>query len=92
MTQQDTPTTTAPREGSGLPYGIGAYLCWGLFPLYWPLLEPAGPLEVLAHRIVWCTVATTGADGRPRTRVLHPIWEWDGTGLTGWIATSPVWL
>jgi chloramphenicol-sensitive protein RarD len=41
------------RTGSGLPYGIGAYLCWGLFPLYWPLLEPAGPLEVLAHRIVW---------------------------------------
>jgi len=22
--------------------------------------------------------------------VLHPIWEWDGTALTGWIATSPL--
>ena len=43
----------------------------------------------MAHRIVWCTVATTGTDGRPRTRVLHPIWEWDGTDLVGWIATSP---
>jgi hypothetical protein len=43
----------------------------------------------MAHRIVWCTVATTAADGSPRTRVLHPIWEWDGTALTGWIATSP---
>jgi hypothetical protein len=43
----------------------------------------------MAHRIVWCTVATVGADGRPRTRVLHPIWEWDGTSLTGWIATDP---
>jgi hypothetical protein len=43
----------------------------------------------MAHRIVWCTVATVGADGRPRTRVLHPIWEWDGDALTGWIATSP---
>jgi hypothetical protein len=43
----------------------------------------------LAHRIVWCTVATTGADGRPSTRILHPIWEWDGAALTGWIATSP---
>lgn len=53
-------------------------------------LEIAAPAFVeLAHRIVWCTVATTGADGRPRTRVLHPIWEWDGTTLTGWIATSP---
>jgi general stress protein 26 len=43
----------------------------------------------MAHRIVWCTVATVDAAGSPRTRVLHPIWEWDGTGLTGWIATSP---
>src|SRR4051794_41404782 len=30
---------------------------WGLFPLYWPLLEPAGALEILAHRIVWSLVA-----------------------------------
>jgi hypothetical protein len=43
----------------------------------------------MAHRIVWCTVATSGADGTPSTRVLHPIWEWDGIILTGWIATSP---
>ncbi|TWH02973.1 chloramphenicol-sensitive protein RarD [Nocardioides sp. J9] len=26
---------------------------WGAFPLYWPLLEPSGPVEILAHRIVW---------------------------------------
>src|SRR3954471_2178667 len=26
---------------------------WGLFPIYWPLLEPGGALEVLAHRVVW---------------------------------------
>lgn len=37
----------------GLAFGAAAYLCWGFFPLYWPLLEPAGALEVLAHRIVW---------------------------------------
>ncbi len=43
----------------------------------------------MAHRIVWCTVATVDPTGRPRTRVLHPIWEWDGTALTGWIATDP---
>ena len=34
-------------------YGVAAYLLWGLFPVYWPLLEPAGPIEILAHRIVW---------------------------------------
>lgn len=43
----------------------------------------------IAHRIVWCTVATTDTAGVPRTRVLHPVWEWDGTALTGWIATDP---
>jgi hypothetical protein len=43
----------------------------------------------VAHRIVWATVATTDGAGRPTTRVLHPIWEWDGTNLTGWILTSP---
>ncbi len=35
-------------------------------------------------RIVWCTVATVDRQGRPRTRILHPIWE----GWTGWIATG----
>jgi chloramphenicol-sensitive protein RarD len=40
----------------GLLYGIGAYGLWGLFPLYWPLLEPATPLEIMAHRIVWSLV------------------------------------
>ena len=29
---------------------------WGFFPLYWPLLEPAGAVEILAHRIVWSLV------------------------------------
>lgn len=37
----------------GLLYGLGAYLLWGVFPLYFPLLEPTTPLEILAHRIVW---------------------------------------
>ncbi|MGB8651992.1 MAG: EamA family transporter RarD [Mycobacteriales bacterium] len=38
---------------TGTAYGAGAYALWGLFPLFWPLLEPAGPLEVLAHRVLW---------------------------------------
>jgi chloramphenicol-sensitive protein RarD len=40
----------------GLIYGVGAYAAWGLFPLYWTVLEPASPLEILAHRIVWSLV------------------------------------
>jgi hypothetical protein len=39
-----------------------------------------------AHRIVWCSVATVGPDHRPRTRILHPIWELYDE-LTGWIVT-----
>lgn len=41
----------------GLTLGAVAYVMWGLFPLYWPLLKPAGAVEVLAHRIVWSAVA-----------------------------------
>jgi len=53
-------------------------------------LDTTAPAFVeMAHRIVWATVATVASDGTPRSRVLHPIWEWDGTDLTGWIATSP---
>jgi hypothetical protein len=43
----------------------------------------------MAHRIVWATAATVGDDGRPRTRILHPFWRWDGTSLVGLIATGP---
>ncbi|MFB7607848.1 EamA family transporter RarD [Streptomyces gardneri] len=29
---------------------------WGLVPLFWPLLKPAGAVEILAHRMVWSLV------------------------------------
>jgi len=45
---------------AGVLLGAAAYLMWGLFPLYFPLLEPAGSLEILGHRVVWST-ATIGA-------------------------------
>lgn len=38
---------------SGLLFGAGAYGMWGLFPAFFPLLKPAGAVEVLAHRIIW---------------------------------------
>ena len=53
-------------------------------------LEVTAPAFVeMAHRIVWATVATVDARGRPRSRVHHPIWEWDGTSLVGWVGTGP---
>ncbi len=48
------------RSRSGLLAAVGGYLLWGLFPLYWPLLEPAAPVEILAHRIVWSLVFLLG--------------------------------
>jgi chloramphenicol-sensitive protein RarD len=41
---------------SGVAHGVGAYVWWGLFPGFFPLLLPAGSLEVLAHRFVWTAV------------------------------------
>ncbi|RZU34334.1 EamA family transporter RarD [Blastococcus saxobsidens] len=37
----------------GVVSGLGAYALWGLFPLYFPLLEPAGGVEIVAHRVLW---------------------------------------
>lgn len=51
----------------GVLAGLVANCIWGLFPLYWPLLEPASPFEILAHRVTWSLlvcivlVAATGA-------------------------------
>lgn len=53
------------RDGSteaatthGLWFGLVAYGIWGLFPLYWPLLEPSGAMEILAHRMIWSLVVS----------------------------------
>jgi chloramphenicol-sensitive protein RarD len=40
----------------GLLYGATAYLLWGVFPLYFPLLEPAGTIEILAERMAWSLI------------------------------------
>ncbi|WNI17194.1 EamA family transporter RarD [Actinacidiphila sp. ITFR-21] len=44
------------EQRTGLVYGFAAYGLWGVFPLFWPLLEPAGAMEILAHRMVWSLV------------------------------------
>jgi chloramphenicol-sensitive protein RarD len=49
-------TDDAKETRLGLIFGGSAYLLWGLFPLYWPLLEPAGTFEILAQRMSWSLV------------------------------------
>ena len=40
----------------GLIAGIAAYSLWGLFALYWRMLDSVGAIELVAHRIVWAFV------------------------------------
>ncbi|HEY6743466.1 MAG TPA: EamA family transporter RarD [Lapillicoccus sp.] len=48
----------APRDEQrrGVVQGFCAYAIWGLFPLYFHALLPAGAWEILAHRIAWTFV------------------------------------
>lgn len=46
----------APNDRWGLLLGTGAFFLWGAMPLYFPLLEPARPLEIIAHRVVWSLI------------------------------------
>ncbi|MFJ9814081.1 EamA family transporter RarD [Streptomyces sp. NPDC101151] len=48
--------TSKGEHRTGLLNGFAAYGMWGLVPLFWPLLKPAGALEILAHRMVWSLV------------------------------------
>ncbi|MDO5059498.1 MAG: hypothetical protein Q4D82_06085 [Neisseria sp.] len=52
-------TEISPAEArKGLFYAIGAYLFWGLFPLYWYPLNgaPIDAAQILAQRITWSAV------------------------------------
>ncbi len=42
----------------GYYYAISAISIWGVFPVYWKLLDTVNTLEIIAHRTVWCAVFT----------------------------------
>lgn len=53
----------------GIFYGVGAYLLWGLLPIFWKSLHHVPALEILAHRMVWSlafVVVLLAAQGRWR--------------------------
>jgi len=58
------------RRGTVL--GFAAYLAWGVFPLFFPLLEPAGAIEILAHRVLW-SLALVGLLLLVRNRSLRTL-------------------
>jgi len=45
------------EAGRGFWFGFAAYGIWGLFPLFWPLLEPGRADDILANRMTWSLVA-----------------------------------
>ncbi|WP_305787730.1 EamA family transporter RarD [Symbioplanes lichenis] len=44
------------EERRGYLHGLAAYALWGVFPIYFKLLRPASPLEILAHRVLWSVI------------------------------------
>ena len=44
------------EERRGYIYGLSAYVLWGFFPIYFKMLRPSTPFEILAHRVVWSVV------------------------------------
>jgi len=50
----------AATRASGFDYALGAYLAWGLFPIYWKLLSRVPARELIAHRVVWSFVVVLG--------------------------------
>ncbi|WP_328480309.1 EamA family transporter RarD [Streptomyces sp. NBC_00377] len=64
---------TSRSEGrTGLLNGLAAYGMWGLVPLFWPLLKPAGATEILAHRMVWSLAFVAAA------LLVVRRWAWAG--------------
>ena len=57
---------------TGLLNGFAAYGMWGLVPLFWPLLKPAGAIEILAHRMAWSLLFVGAA------LVVMRRWAWAG--------------
>lgn len=48
----------ASSRRAGIIAAVGCYVMWGVFPLYWKLLEGVSSVEIICHRIVWCCVFT----------------------------------
>jgi chloramphenicol-sensitive protein RarD len=54
-----TPSQTR-SAGSGLAAAVGAFVIWGLFPLYLKPMADVPALQIMAHRIVWCCLLVFG--------------------------------
>lgn len=44
----------------GVWIAVGAYVAWGLMPLYWHLLKVVPSMQIIAHRVVWSALLVCG--------------------------------
>lgn len=66
-------------------YTLAAYIMWGFFPAFFPLLLPATPLKILAHRVLWTAVIVTAflvfsGGWRELVRMDKRTWGWLAAG------------
>lgn len=82
-------TAERSNQPAGVAYSVGAYLLWGVLPLYFLLLVPTGPWEVVAARVifsfVFCLLLLTAARGW--RRIMAIIRQ---PRLLGWTALAGV--
>jgi chloramphenicol-sensitive protein RarD len=73
---------TETRAGRGLAAALGAFIIWGLFPLYLKPLSAIGTLEVIAHRVTWSCLfifvwmLVRGELGQVRATLSNPALLW----------------
>lgn len=59
----------------GVGYAAGAFILWGLLPIFWKALANVPTLEILAHRVVWALVVALLLVS------LRGGWRWMGQAL-----------
>jgi len=53
-------TATLASARSGFWATVGAFLIWGVFPVYWKWLAQVPALQIMAHRLAWCFLLVAG--------------------------------
>jgi hypothetical protein len=54
-----------------------------------PLAEVRADLREVTDRIIWSVLTTVGPDSRPRSRIVHPVWDHATTPPTGYVTSRP---
>jgi chloramphenicol-sensitive protein RarD len=60
MTRATLTNATEPSAGKGITAAVGAFVMWGVFPLYLIGLLKVSAMQITAHRIVWSCVFVLG--------------------------------